>query len=303
MLSSLIQVQDETVENMQNDSYKKFVVHCMKDKYDVYIGRWNPKVNEQSIWHNPFKDGTREEKLKQFGEYLLANDELLSKLHTLRGKKLGCWCSPLDCHGDIIAKLANQHEQIIVRNFWEPVPPGYVAINITSTSKEPWLKGFSPFVVGPVEANGQIVTTVENAWQYSKVYPWHLNSDGSIKEEYFRWRDFGYKSPKSDRYPFGKKSKHCFVFWNGDKIESELEAKEKVFLPLYSNAVRKTESYEILLQLSREGMNFCLLDFDAYDHMGKTKKEIIDHPTRKFGHGFCIKWLLDEDLKRDDKNG
>lgn len=280
---------------------KTTVVHCQKSKYDIYIGRWNPKVQEHSIWHNPFKNGTREEIIRKYKEYLLASSELMEKIITLKGKTLGCWCSPMDCHGDILAEMANKLEQIIVRNFWEPIPSGYTAINITSTSKESWWQAMSPFLVGPVEINGITATTVENAWQYSKVYPWHLDENGNIKEEYYKWREKGYSNPKSDRYPYGKEAKHSFVLFNDLRIKSELEAKEKVFLPLYSNALKKTESYAILLQLAREGMNFCLLDFDAYDHTGKTKQEIIDHPTRNFGHGFCIKWLLDEDLKNEDK--
>jgi len=68
---------------------------------------------------------------------------------------------------------------------------------------------------------------------------------------------------------------------------------------LYGEAVTKTESFEILLELSKEGRNLCLLDFDAYDHTGKTKQEIMDNQTRKFGHGFCLKWLLEERLKNE----
>jgi hypothetical protein len=26
----------------------------------------------------------------------------------LKGKVLGCWCSPKACHGDILAKIANE---------------------------------------------------------------------------------------------------------------------------------------------------------------------------------------------------
>ena len=45
---------------------RKFVVHCKKSKYDVYIGRPNPTIplsNKDCAWGNPFKigeHGTRE---------------------------------------------------------------------------------------------------------------------------------------------------------------------------------------------------------------------------------------------------
>ena len=62
------------------------VVHCKKEKYDVYIGR-------PTIWGNPFshKEGTkakykvdtREEAIEKFKEYLLntsLRDKILDKM-------------------------------------------------------------------------------------------------------------------------------------------------------------------------------------------------------------------------------
>ncbi len=83
------------------------VVHCMKSKFDVYCGRWHPKQPNKSKWHNPFSDGTREENISRFVDYLSRNTELLNCIHELRGKVLGCWCAPKDCHCDILARVAN----------------------------------------------------------------------------------------------------------------------------------------------------------------------------------------------------
>ena len=33
--------------------------------------------------------------------------DLLAQLHTLKGKRLACWCKPKACHGDVLAKLAD----------------------------------------------------------------------------------------------------------------------------------------------------------------------------------------------------
>lgn len=79
------------------------VVHCKKEKYDVYCGR-------PSIWGNPYeigKDGNRKEVISKFKKYLLANQNLVDKLPELRGKILGCWCAPKSCHCDVLADLAN----------------------------------------------------------------------------------------------------------------------------------------------------------------------------------------------------
>lgn len=88
------------------------VVH-VKEKHDVYIGR-------PSEWGNPYthiKDKTtkaqfvtksREEAISRYREWILIQPHLLSKLETLRGKRLGCWCKPKSCHGDILIELLNR---------------------------------------------------------------------------------------------------------------------------------------------------------------------------------------------------
>ena len=89
------------------------VVHVrdMRAGY-VYIGRRNNRRNlPESIWHNPFvagRDGTREEVIAKFEAYLLAKPALLAQLHTLKGKRLACWCKPSPCHGDVLARLAEK---------------------------------------------------------------------------------------------------------------------------------------------------------------------------------------------------
>jgi len=89
------------------------VVHCKKEKYDIYIGR-------PSIWGNPYthiKDkktkaefivNSREEAIQKYEEYLRNQPDLIKLLPTLKNKILGCWCSPKSCHGDIIIKLYNE---------------------------------------------------------------------------------------------------------------------------------------------------------------------------------------------------
>lgn len=84
------------------------VVHCMKSAFDIYIGRRFGKFKEDSIWHNPFyigKDGTRAEVIAKYRAYILGRPDLLALLPTLKGKVLGCWCHPQDCHGDVLVEL------------------------------------------------------------------------------------------------------------------------------------------------------------------------------------------------------
>lgn len=93
-----------------NKDPKKWVVHCKKFKYDVYIGR-------PSKYGNPFSHkpdsvakwivGSINEAVEKHKEWFLNNPELMEDCkRELKGKILGCWgCTP--CHGYILAKVAN----------------------------------------------------------------------------------------------------------------------------------------------------------------------------------------------------
>lgn len=85
----------------------RFVVHCKKDKYDVYIGR------DKSIFGNPFIigiDGNRSEVINKYRTWILNQPELLDKIKQLKGKILGCWCAPKKCHGDVLVEIANKSD-------------------------------------------------------------------------------------------------------------------------------------------------------------------------------------------------
>jgi len=83
------------------------VVNLKREPYDVYIGRG-------SMWGNPFKmesEADRERVIQAYKEYLkkaitLGEISILD-LKTLKGKRLGCYCKPKACHGDILAAIAN----------------------------------------------------------------------------------------------------------------------------------------------------------------------------------------------------
>lgn len=61
------------------------------------------------MWGNPFhigRDGTRAEVMAKFRIWAPQQPELMAQVHTLKGRILGCYCKPLDCHGDVWAELA-----------------------------------------------------------------------------------------------------------------------------------------------------------------------------------------------------
>ena len=81
------------------------------EPFDIYIGR-------PSKWGNPFshKDGTlaefrvatRDEAVDAYAAWIKTQYVLLTALPELRGKRLGCWCAPARCHGDVLLALANE---------------------------------------------------------------------------------------------------------------------------------------------------------------------------------------------------
>lgn len=76
----------------------------------IYIGRPSPWGNPLSIG----KDGSREEVLKKYINWLHDNPEFVTRVRKeLAGKDLICWCAPSACHGHILAKIAAG----------EPLPP------------------------------------------------------------------------------------------------------------------------------------------------------------------------------------
>ena len=80
------------------------VVNVHKELCDVYIGRAGRGYDGK--WGNPFSKGTREENIAKFEEYLVNNKELMQDLHELKDKRLGCFCKPKACHGDVLKKYA-----------------------------------------------------------------------------------------------------------------------------------------------------------------------------------------------------
>jgi hypothetical protein len=98
------------------------VAHVMKDRElvawahstgrAVYIGR-NNRGWRDAGWGNPFRPQTHtpEEHDRVIALYTRHLDDsplLLARLPELcGGKVLLCWCHPLPCHGDVLAKRAN----------------------------------------------------------------------------------------------------------------------------------------------------------------------------------------------------
>ena len=167
-------------------------------------------------------------------------------------------------------------------------------IDTTSRSKT-WSKYLSPFFLGPVDLYaGHKSRNVENAWQYSKVYPEHADAEGNPTQAYFDWAAAGWAKDYADRYPMGKGRKPLYSWWDGEKL-GYVEARKRIYCPLYAKAVEGTESFRKLKEVYAEKGEIWLWDFDGYDHhkLGWSYQQCLDCDTKKMGHAFVLAMMLD----------
>lgn len=179
-------------------------------------------------------------------------------------------------------------------------------INTTSGSAEVWSKGLSPFFVGPITlTDGRKAHNLENAWQYSKVYKQHIGSDGFPNQEWWRWSESGFNNPSAVRFPMGRGAIPEYSLWfNPETKQYErlgyIDARKKLYAPLYAEAVEKTEAFQNLVHLYQayiqRRLPLSLIDFDGWDHLGQGYKleEVINLAKPKMGHAFVLAGLLEE---------
>jgi hypothetical protein len=92
------------------------VVNMIHEIHDIYIGR--PGRGHSGLFGNPFRvgrDGSRDEVIEKFRTYFyerIGKDPVFkAEVLKLKGKRLGCFCSPLRCHGDIIVEYLERDEK------------------------------------------------------------------------------------------------------------------------------------------------------------------------------------------------
>ena len=81
------------------------VVNIKSEECDVYIGRG--RGGSETKWGNPFKTGSRGQNIANYRGHLWKQIKsgavTINDLLELQGKRLGCFCKPKSCHGDVIA--------------------------------------------------------------------------------------------------------------------------------------------------------------------------------------------------------
>jgi hypothetical protein len=177
--------------------------------------------------------------------------------------------------------------------------PGHDAtcqvVNVTTRGPEPW-RVLSPMLLGPVPLYaGQWSRTMENAWQYSKVYPQHAGQDGSAGYMWWNWARAGWERPDAVRYPMGKGAQPVYSLWAAERL-GYIAARQRIYIPLYVQAVRfsQLDVFRVLREMAVKS-DLVIEDFDAYDHrgLGYSWSDVIRDPDRKMGHGFVLAMMLE----------
>lgn len=180
-------------------------------------------------------------------------------------------------------------------------PKNKIVVNTTSRSTT-WSKYLSPFFTGPCSLYGEYVSkNVENGWQYSKVYEKHVDENKNPTQEYFEWAKNGWNKTTADRYPMGKGVVPLYSYWDGLKLPY-IEARRKVYAPLYAAAVEKTNAFKQLKKMYEEGQEIWLWDFDGYDFRSKNMsyKDVLLNEKKKVGHAFILAMMLENQRVWED---
>lgn len=89
------------------------VVNRRMEAFDVYIGRgsrWGNEYSHREGNQAKFLVATREEAISCYRSLLWTKiqhgEVTLTDLAELHGKRLGCYCKPYACHGDVLAAAA-----------------------------------------------------------------------------------------------------------------------------------------------------------------------------------------------------
>ena len=181
----------------------------------------------------------------------------------------------------------------------------YSGCHIDTTSNSGQFRELSPFILGRINIRelGIASENFENLWQFSKVYSEHIDEKGNPSLKWYQWRENGFVDTKAHRYPMGKGRIPLYSYWNEKKL-GYIDARKQIYATIYGEYVLQTNAFTRLSDLygevSKQGTNLILLDYDAYDHrrLGMTLVDVINEPKRKMGHAFVLEMILEGVLQR-----
>ena len=92
----------------------------------------------------------------------------------------------------------------------------------------------------------------------------------------------------------GKGAKPKYSLWEDDML-GYIDARKKIYMPLYIEAARKTDAYRKLKLKHLNGEDLILWDYDGRVTT-ENMTEIINNPNRSLGHSFVIRYMLENNI-------
>lgn len=196
--------------------------------------------------------------------------------------------------------------QVTVLGMRQRLPRGVEGriINTCSNSDDSWQRDLSPFIIGPCNLYSPYISqTVENAWQYSKLYEEHASYSSILDDfcptkAYWDWAGDGWSNPRAVRFPMGRGVKPLYSYWDGEHL-GYIDARKQIYVPLYARAVLARDGWRQLKEIYEQEEHIVLRDFDGYNHnsttINLTLTEVLNNPRRKMGHAFVLKMMLTRD--------
>ena len=208
-------------------------------------------------------------------------------------------------------------------------------------SKQPEYENFISIVVltkcskygciGPYCLKNEQGQILENVWQFSKIYEkvpysrrcksrydftviWEHPAEthminGFPTPEYWNWRNKGMNAQEAIRYPVGfNHRKECLAcLWETEPGKWEylnyLEARKKIYWPIYRDSVKKHQEFYKLKQMLQEGKNLLIIEVDGPKNNSDITncinndtvlinkdilKIVLNDLKYPFGHGYCL---------------
>ena len=185
------------------------VVHCKKEKFDVYIGR-------PSKWGNPFeigKDGTREEVIEKYRLWVQDQPHLMDSLSELSDKILGCWCSPKSCHGEVLMELVSNPKRLkIIRS------------GDSETTGIDLRHGAMPFLITSADEKGEIAFWETDVDPYTRKPKWTEEDLNEVKEHFDEADELVFQNGRFDVKAFSTLDEEWAVNWPWPKMQDTLIA-------------------------------------------------------------------------------
>lgn len=280
----------------------------------------------ESPFHNPYKvDGkdSRGSAIDKYREYItqkLADDpKLLDLLMSYKGKILGCWCSPLPCHADVLREIIEGYYPGDVMCGKKPgrgqgaYPivktkngSDYVNVPAFSRGAGEW-KTLSPFFLVPEEFTELMpdgnkikrkVKNIENLWQATKVEAKLSRESQNLPPDDAWWtrRNKIWDDDTAHRHVLAKadrvhpsEGRH---YWNGKYLSYE-EARKIIYIPFYWKAAEKKDAFKMLVDMRDRGVNFQIIGPDGRNvdpELGLYGE--LKVLTKPFGHELVLVAML-----------